>query len=403
MTPAALLADLQARRVRLVARDGKINLRAPVGVLTGQDRDAVTRNRDALLLLLAAAPGAPAEPGSVDQVAREGEPPGTACPDQDPEGPGQGSDNPAPAPGGLAEPPPACPPEPGPVCLAEPPSLALHSLPLERTAPGGRPRLSLPPPEASSRLPLLALFEAEGQDLESWLLPQGSSAVEALETLGARLLHVGNWTRADLPAGAAPSSLLPLLLAACPPLEPPPAELLARREALARPAPGSGRTWLPSVLAEDLALLAPLRKPPGGLPATCPACRSRVPKWAALEEAGRFLCGRCWKPWQGALPLAARREDLRVSGVGAGPLSGPSGLDSIESSSARASPPRSPSSWPNSRPRRGGLDAPKDCREARSSSSLPYSAFPKNLACLRPPSRRLFASVSPPWPPGGGF
>ena len=206
----------------------------------------------------------------------------------------------------LAEPLPACPPEPGPVCLAEPPSLALHSLPLERTAPGAWLELCPPRPEASSsqeeaRLPLLALFEAEGQDLESWLVPQGSSALEALETLGARLLPVGNWTRADLPAGAAPSSLMPLLLAACPPLEPPPAELSARREALAlaRPAPGPGPTWLPSVLAEDLALLVPIRKPPGGLPATCPACRSRAPKWAALEEAGRFLCGRCWKPWQG--------------------------------------------------------------------------------------------------------
>lgn len=301
VTPAALLANLQARRVKLLARGGKIVLRAPVGVLTGQDQDAISRHRNALLSLLAAAPGALAEPGSVDQAAREGEPPGTACPDQDPEGQGQGPDNPAPGPGGLAEPPPACPPEPGPVCLAEPPSLALHSLPLERTAPGGRPKLSLPPPEASSRLPLLALFEAEGQDLESWLLPQGSSALEALEELGARLLPVGNWTRADLPAGAAPAALLPLLLAACPPLEPPPAELLARREALAlaRSAPGSGRTWLPSVMAEDLALLVPLRKTPEGLPATCPACRSRAPKWAALEEAGRFLCGRCWKPWQG--------------------------------------------------------------------------------------------------------
>lgn len=374
MTPAALLADLQARRVRLVARDGKINLRAPVGVLTGQDRDAVTRNRDALLLLLAAGPGALACPppaGPPAPAAREGGAPGPASPDQDPTGVGEGSDRPAPAPGGLAE----------------PPSLALHSLPQEE-----------------ARLPLLALFEAEGQDLESWLLPQGSSAVEALETLGARLLHVGNWTRADLPAGAAPSSLLPLLLAACPPLEPPPAELLARREALARPAPGSGRTWLPSVLAEDLALLAPLRKPPGGLPATCPACRSRAPKWAALEEAGRFLCGRCWKPWQGALPLAARREASRVSGVGAGPLSDPSGLDSIESSSARASPPRPPASWPTSRRRPLPLGLPEVRRLlAKSSCSLPYSAFPKNLACLRPPSRRLFASVSPPLAARGGF
>lgn len=28
---------------------------------------------------------------------------------------------------------------------------------------------------------------------------------------------------------------------------------------------------------------------------TCPACKSRSPKWKALEEPGRFLCGRCWK------------------------------------------------------------------------------------------------------------
>lgn len=49
------------------------------------------------------------------------------------------------------------------------------------------------------------------------------------------------------------------------------------------------------VNAVELVAVVPPPSPPEGLPETCPACKSRSPKWKALEEPGRFLCGRCWK------------------------------------------------------------------------------------------------------------
>lgn len=47
--------------------------------------------------------------------------------------------------------------------------------------------------------------------------------------------------------------------------------------------------------ARELVAVVPPPSPPEGLPETCPACKSRSPKWKALEGGRRFLCGRCWK------------------------------------------------------------------------------------------------------------
>lgn len=49
------------------------------------------------------------------------------------------------------------------------------------------------------------------------------------------------------------------------------------------------------VNAVELVAVVPPPSPPSGLPETCPACKSRSPKWKALEGGRRFLCGRCWK------------------------------------------------------------------------------------------------------------
>lgn len=60
------------------------------------------------------------------------------------------------------------------------------------------------------------------------------------------------------------------------------------------PAPARPDLFL-KVDARELVAVVPPPSPPEGLPETCPACKSRSPKWKALEEPGRFLCGRCWK------------------------------------------------------------------------------------------------------------
>ncbi len=49
------------------------------------------------------------------------------------------------------------------------------------------------------------------------------------------------------------------------------------------------------VNAVELVAVAPPPSPPSGMPETCPACKSRSPKWKPLEGGRRFLCGRCWK------------------------------------------------------------------------------------------------------------
>ncbi|MBI4506416.1 MAG: hypothetical protein HY691_12840 [Chloroflexi bacterium] len=58
---AALLADLRARGVELVAAGDRLRWRAPAGVLSEQDRAALAENKSALLRLLAAKGAAVAE------------------------------------------------------------------------------------------------------------------------------------------------------------------------------------------------------------------------------------------------------------------------------------------------------------------------------------------------------
>jgi len=66
------------------------------------------------------------------------------------------------------------------------------------------------------------------------------------------------------------------------------------------PAPARPDLFL-KVDARELVAVVPPPSPPEGLPETCPACKSRSPKWKAIEGGRRFLCGRCWKglDWPG--------------------------------------------------------------------------------------------------------
>jgi len=54
VTPAALMADLEARGVRLAAMGERLRVDAPRGALTATDRDALVRYKPALLAALRA-------------------------------------------------------------------------------------------------------------------------------------------------------------------------------------------------------------------------------------------------------------------------------------------------------------------------------------------------------------
>jgi TubC N-terminal docking domain len=72
MTPEWLLLGLQGRGVTLVAVGDRLRWRAPVGVLTDADKDAMKACKPALLVLLGDVgerPEEPAEPNGKDPVA----------------------------------------------------------------------------------------------------------------------------------------------------------------------------------------------------------------------------------------------------------------------------------------------------------------------------------------------
>jgi hypothetical protein len=71
VTPAALLADLRARGVLLVAEGATLRWRAPAGVLTDIDKDALAAAKPALLALLSDAGKPPETPAdSAGQITR---------------------------------------------------------------------------------------------------------------------------------------------------------------------------------------------------------------------------------------------------------------------------------------------------------------------------------------------
>jgi len=150
-------------------------------------------------------------------------------------------------------------------------------------------------------LPALRLYrDQEGRPMESWLVALPGIVALNLKALRPPVVPVpvpgAPWGRADLPAGHLPNYLVDRIAEDCPEgLVPPDEALLAERARLAEERHPARPDLFTKLDAAELSVLVPAPVPPPGLPEDCPACRSRTPQWKALEESGRFLCGRCWK------------------------------------------------------------------------------------------------------------
>ncbi len=150
-------------------------------------------------------------------------------------------------------------------------------------------------------LPALTLYrDQEGRPMESWLVALPGIVALNMKALRPPVVAVPvpgtAWGRADLPAGCLPDYLVDRIAEDCPEgLVPPDEALLAERARLAEERHPVRPDLFTKLDAAELVALVPLPAPPPGLPDTCPACRSRSPRWKALEEPGRFLCGRCWQ------------------------------------------------------------------------------------------------------------
>lgn len=219
MTAAALLADLEARDVRLWLEGGALTYDAPPGALTDRDREAVAANRAALVALLAAEPSAPSDSDSLTF---------------DPEAP-------------LV------------ARLFDRVRLAW----LRSARAGSAPEAGLAWLEAQAR----ELAPDLGEDDLAVLVTRALGRLCALSPAPGRDLAQRAW---DLLGGDGGRQEEPL------------------------PAPARPDLFL-KVDARELVAVVPPPSPPSWLPETCPACKSRSPKWKALEGGRRFLCGRCWK------------------------------------------------------------------------------------------------------------
>lgn len=150
-------------------------------------------------------------------------------------------------------------------------------------------------------LPALTLYrDQEGRPMESWLVALPGIVALNLKALRPPAVAVSvpgmAWGRVDLPAGRLPDYLVDRIAEDCPEgLVPPDEALLAERARLAEERHPVRPDLFTKLDAAELSVLVPAPVPPAGLPEACPACRSRSPRWKALEEPGRFLCGRCWQ------------------------------------------------------------------------------------------------------------
>jgi hypothetical protein len=219
VTAAALLADLEARDVRLWLEGGALTYDAPPGALTDRDREAVAANRAALVALLAAEPSAPSDSDSLTF---------------DPEAP-------------LV------------ARLFDRVRLAW----LRSARAGSAPEAGLAWLEAQAR----ELAPDLGEDDLAVLATRALGRLCALSPAPGRDLAERAW---DLLGGDAGRQEEPL------------------------PAPARPDLFT-KVNAVELVAVVPPPSPPEGLPETCPACKSRSPKWKAIGSGRRFLCGRCWK------------------------------------------------------------------------------------------------------------
>jgi len=150
-------------------------------------------------------------------------------------------------------------------------------------------------------LPALRLYrDQEGRPMESWLVALPGIVALNLKALRPPVVPVpvpgAPWGRADLPAGHLPNYLVDRIAEDCPEgLVPPDEALLAERARLAEERHPARPDLFTKLDAAELSVLVPAPVPPPGLPEDCPACKSRSPKWKAIEGGRRFLCGRCWK------------------------------------------------------------------------------------------------------------
>lgn len=309
---AALLAELEARDVRLALAGGALTYDAPPGALTDLDREAVATNRSALVAILAARsapqPGGPSDRESLtfdpeaplvarlfDQVhlawlrsARAGSAPraGLAWLEAQAQG--------------LA-------PDLGEDDLAVLAARVLARLCALSPAPGrdlAQKAWGLLGEDAGRQerpLPALSLYrDQEGRPMESWLVALPGIVALNLKALRPPVVPVpvpgAPWGRADLPAGHLPNYLVDRIAEDCPEgLVPPDEALLAERARLAEERHPARPDLFTKLDAAELSVLVPAPVPPPGLPEDCPACRSRTPQWKAREGGRRFLCGRCWK------------------------------------------------------------------------------------------------------------
>lgn len=311
MTAAALLAELEARDVRLTLAGGALTYDAPPGALTDLDREAVAENRSALVVLLAAGAPQPAGPSDHEALLFDPKAPLVA----------RLFDRVRLA--WLRSARARSAPEAGLAWLeaqarALAPDLAADDLAVLVTRTVARLCALSPAPgrdlaqkawdllgEDTGRqeepLPALRLYrDQEGRPMESWLVALPGIVALNLKALRPPVVPVpvpgAPWGRADLPAGHLPNYLVDRIAEDCPEgLVPPDEALLAERARLAEERHPARPDLFTKLDAAELSVLVPAPVPPPGLPEDCPACRSRTPKWKALEESGRFLCGRCWK------------------------------------------------------------------------------------------------------------